>query len=488
MSPKRTNSTNKSKLLLPSSVASQTSNSTLTSSASNIQTSTISSDDDFKEKIITNSNLEWLNEYKNRLSSKPVTTIRQIKERYKLLVEIMKPMQLDDSKKLVGFDWDNDVIQLPNLCLTPFDNERFKFDKETKLITIINRKEAENESYVYDTYLNQLNTTQQIIYLYGLKGIGKSFIIYLMVAKLLGMQQTYRVIYLNLAGENVIINSLKILKAIIMYDFVDSNPNNEDFKNFVSIAANKDVYDFINSIVTPSDLDSAKKIIFKISEFYLNTNQISLVFVLDQINMILDNPLLVEQMNFLAFLLEKDSTYKKIMSASASNQINYTYNDYLEKPDLVQDNQVQCILSALKQNNLDEIKSMMSIHYSDETVQAIITTLKINKNNNPRKENINKTISENVKFQTKNLNLASQVLYSLPNKFNDDEFLTYLSLNSKYFMRVETRKNFDQIKSITGGVPLEISYFFKSIDDIDSFNGMMNKYINEFADSSKHIF
>jgi len=81
-------------------------------------------------------------------------------------------------------DWNQQIIQLPNLCLTKIDKDRFKFDPNTRLITMINRKNIVDEcvSFIQN---------QDLLYLYGLKGIGKSFIIYQMVAKLMAMDEKY---------------------------------------------------------------------------------------------------------------------------------------------------------------------------------------------------------------------------------------------------------------------------------------------------------
>jgi hypothetical protein len=129
--------------------------------------------------------------------------------RYGVVIDILKTNPID---------WNKEIIQLPNLCLTKIDRDRFKFDKNTHLITIINR------TNIVDEYLNFIEKGD-LLYLNGLKGIGKSFIIYQMVAKLMAMDGKYRVIYINQSNRFLITYVFAKLKAIALYD-----SRNEEFK------------------------------------------------------------------------------------------------------------------------------------------------------------------------------------------------------------------------------------------------------------------
>jgi hypothetical protein len=98
-----------------------------------------------------------LSSYAKQLKGELFLTI-EMKERLKIIITILKDSKL--------FDQNQPIIQLPNLCLTPFDERRFEFDDSICSLKLINRIET------VDKYLNII-TNKPILYIYGLKGIGK---------------------------------------------------------------------------------------------------------------------------------------------------------------------------------------------------------------------------------------------------------------------------------------------------------------------------
>ena len=173
---------------------------------------------------------EWSlsDEFKNKLK-KPIMTTADMTERYDLIMNIFE---------LYKPNLDGQILQLPNISLLNIDESRFKFDNH--LIKIVNRidKDKDMNTKIVDTYLNELEKVYpeevNYLYLYGLKGIGKSFIIYHMVAKLMQMKDKYRVIYINQASSSIISDTLDVLKAIVLYDRKQTEEFESTFQSWIN--------------------------------------------------------------------------------------------------------------------------------------------------------------------------------------------------------------------------------------------------------------
>ena len=360
-------------------------------------------------------NFEFISQHKSLIINqddeielrKEIINIKDIVNRYKHLIDILTRNSKSSSTQ--------NIIQLPNLCLTPFDSNRFKFD-EQNLIKIINRSEImidQNEKVYIAEKLVEKIQNENLVYLHGLKGIGKSYIIYQMVAKLMALNDKYRIIYINQSNYFLISNTLKIMLAIILYD--SEHCAKFDCKKFELIKSkNKMISDFVNDEIIPKRACDAINLIEDISYYYSSLN-VKFIFIFDQTNLIMSkSTTFKEQLEFLKIIVECGE-FKKIISASANNEIE---------------------------------------------------TLKV-------------------------INIQEEFRFMPPISFDLEEFKAYLLINSNdlfnLFKFVSNYEEADQVLTITGGVPLEISRFFNKINAeiSQSLNQLIIKYEHDFTDAKK---
>ena len=108
---------------------------------------------------------------------------------------------------------------------------------------------------VVDSYVRYVENENDPLYVYGLKGIGKSYILYQMAAKLITMDDKYRVVYINLTDLFVIEDTLAITKAIIKYDCETDAAFNSKFQSYCTIDRAFVLADFMNyKVVDESNL------------------------------------------------------------------------------------------------------------------------------------------------------------------------------------------------------------------------------------------
>ena len=250
-------------------------------------------EEDLNQKLrpFTYQELSLSDEFKNKLK-KPIITTTDMTERYDLIMNIFE---------LYKPNLDGQILQLPNLSLLNIDQSRFKFDNH--LIKIVNRIDTDKDmnTKIVDTYLNELEKVDleevNYLYLYGLKGIGKSFIIYHMVAKLMQMKDKYRVIYINQASSSIILDTLKVLKTIFIYES-SQKEYHFTYQSWLNSQMKDDkLFNFFKKEDVYNDLEFAQRVIEDISLLYYNKN-LKLIFVFDQINLILKNSELKNQRNF----------------------------------------------------------------------------------------------------------------------------------------------------------------------------------------------
>ena len=253
--------------------------------------------------------------------------LKEMIKKYSCLIVILNKIKLNMQQP---------IIQLPNLCLMSIDDKRFNFDDKTKLITMINRSKYESDSEIDDkNFINDFTQTElttvdslleiirnkKLLYLSGMKGIGKSFMVYQMVAKLMTDTDNYRVIYIHQVDASIIKNTLKILKVITYYDFLDEQTNKftNNFQSWLN-KLDKNVSDFLKFSISCDDYAIANDIISNLSEYYANNfkDKIELIFIYDQINEIIGKKHIYgKQYLFLRGII---NDYRTVVSASANNE------------------------------------------------------------------------------------------------------------------------------------------------------------------------
>ncbi len=98
------------------------------------------------------------------------------------------------------------------------------------------------------------------------------------------------------------------------------------------------------------DQNLITSIISIISTFYIKEKKIELIFVLDQINLVLGDPGLQEQYRFLKSIIHG---YKTVLSASANNEIELL------------DVSITTIQSPNIQFSFEELNALLSLYPSD---------------------------------------------------------------------------------------------------------------------------
>ena len=273
----------------------------------NLEILNILTDENIELEKVEYKLLDLANEEKDIIENlkSEIVSIDDMKSRYATIVKIFK---------LNKIDWRQPIVQLPNLSLKDIDDRYFAYDSTNYLINMINRSEGGVDSYV--EYIQKNNSP---LYIYGLKGIGKTFVLYQMAAKFMIMDNKYRVIYINQTNFHVILKTLEILKAIIKYDCETNTKFESEFRSFCSCDGANELCKFMNSKVINQDSYYVTKLISQVKHIYWEF-KIHLIFIFDQINILFDH-LASSKLNEEEIFLKKISqSFKTVFSATANNE------------------------------------------------------------------------------------------------------------------------------------------------------------------------
>ena len=204
--------------------------------------------------------------------------------------------------------WTDAVLFLPNICQTgSWDKTRFKF--VDGFIAMVNRPELVKQ-YLEHIQSNHLN-------IYGTKGIGKSFVIYMLAAQLM-CKDLYRVVYVNLCDGQVAASCVQILLLIYEsdQDFFKKTGNLVEYNRILAKAQ----HELADIELAPIDqqLHTATGYLSKFHKMYTK-NEVKLVFIIDQTNNLMHHSFEQQQL-FVSTLLLKYGTV--IVSGSANNEVS----------------------------------------------------------------------------------------------------------------------------------------------------------------------
>ena len=160
------------------------------------------------------------------------------------------------------------------------------------------------------------------LYVYGVAGIGKSWLIYQLVGRLMTLQDRFRVVYVSTAA-NLIRNCMNILATILSSDKHLFEHKKEDYENlrdkFFNMTCNHVVVD---------DDDAAPDLLKDIVDLYRKI-YLNFIFAIDQIN---NNNNSIMKQNEKKFISDCIMALARvILSATANNESDQVKIDSLSR-------------------------------------------------------------------------------------------------------------------------------------------------------------